>query len=555
MDQQENFERQEELTQDAAQTQENPSTMGQGNQAPESESESVKEPETMQELLDQYGSTVRLRKGEILTGTVVSKTDAGWLVNVGFKCEGLLPEKEYTNHSLIESGEEPKPGDQIEVEVTNVRDGEEAQLTLSRWRHEFEKRWQALEAKIAESPSMQVKGISRVKGGLMVDCCGLEGFIPISHLTITGKGVNPQNFVGHNLTVKVLDHDRRKHRLVFSRRELLEQAENERKAKFYERVHEGDILEGEVSSLTDFGVFVNLGEMDGLVHVTELTWKRNIKIREMFKKGDKVTVKVIGIDKENDRISLSIKQVSGDPWDTVSERIHTGDVMKGVVTNLTEFGAFVELEPGIEGLVHVGDISWTRIKRPRDVLKRGQEVEVLVLEVDTEKKRISLGCKQLNDPWSNITERYQPGQDIKVKVVRLADFGAFVEVEEGVEALIHISQISRSRVEKPGDVLSEGQEVETRILEVNPEQRRMRLSMRELEPEPEPEPVPVQEEQEVIKPERSERPDQPKREKREKRGKSRARALKESAGYEDDEEGVIYNPFAEAFKDTNWTNE
>ena len=550
MDQQEDiFERpEEEKTQDAAQTQENPSSMGQENQA-------EKEPETMQELLDQYGSTVRLRKGEILTGTVVSKTDTGWLVNVGFKCEGLLPEKEYTNHSLIESGGEPKPGDQIEVEVTNVRDGEEAQLTLSRWRHEFEKRWAALEAKIAESPSMQVRGVSRVKGGLMVDACGLEGFIPISHLTITGKGVNPQNFVGHNLTVKVLDHDRRKHRLVFSRRELLEQAENERKAKFYERVHEGDVLEGEVSSLTDFGVFVNLGEMDGLVHVTELTWKRNVKIRDMFKKGDKVTVKVIGIDKENDRISLSIKQVSGDPWDTVSERIHKGDVMKGVVTNLTEFGAFVELEPGIEGLVHVGDISWARIKRPRDVLKRGQEVEVLVLEVDTEKKRISLGCKQLNDPWNNITERYKPGQDIKVKVVRLADFGAFVEVEEGVEALIHISQISRNRVEKPGDVLSEGQEVETRVLEVNPEQRRMRLSMRELEPEPEPEPVPVKEEQEVIKPERSERPDQPKREKREKRGKSRARALKESAGYEDDEEGVVYNPFAEAFKGTDWTNE
>lgn len=400
---------------------------------------------------------------------------------------------------------------------------------------------------------MQVKGVSKVKGGLMVECFGLEGFIPISQLTLTGRNVNPANFVGQNIKVKILDHDRRKHRLVFSRRELLEEAEKERKEKFYSRVHEGDVLEGEVSSLTDFGVFVSLGEMDGLVHSTELTWKRNVKIKDMFKKGDKVTVKVIGIDKEKDRISLSIKQTTGDPWDTVSERIHKGDVMKGIVTNLTEFGAFVEIEPGIEGLVHVGDISWQRIKKPKDVLKRGQELDVIVLDVDTEKKRISLGSKQLNDPWNGIETRYTPGQDIKVKVVRLADFGAFVEVEDGVEALIHISQISRKRIEKPGDVLKEGQEVETRILEINPEQRRMRLSMSALEPEPEPEPVPVEEK--AVSEGRPDRPERgEKREKGEKRGKSRSRSLKESAGYEDEEEGVGYNPFAEAFKGTEWDN-
>ena len=271
----------------------------------------------------------------------------------------------------------------------------------------------------------------------------------------------------------------------------------------------------------------------------------------MFKKGDKVTVKVIGIDREKDRISLSIKQTTGDPWDTVGERIHNGDVMKGTVTNLTDFGAFVEIEPGIEGLIHVGDISWQRIKKPRDVLKRGQELEVLVLDVDTEKKRISLGLKQLNDPWNGIETRYTPGQDIKVKVVRLADFGAFVEVEEGVEALIHISQISRKRVEKPGDVLSEGQEVETRILEINPAERRMRLSMSVLEPEPEPEPAPVEEKRSSEgRPERPERGER--REKGEKRSRSRGKSVKESAGYEDDSEGMDYNPFAEAFKGTEW---
>ncbi len=541
MDQQEAIERQEELTQDA----------------PATEVAAEREPETMQEALDQYGDNVHLRRGEIKTGTIISKSDNGFLVDIGFKCEGLLPMKEYTNHSLIETEPEPKPGDQIEVEVVSVRDGEEAQLLLSRWRHEFDKRWAALEAKVAESPVMTVKGVSRVKGGLMVETCGLEGFIPISQLTLAGRGANPSNFVGQNINVKVLDHDKRKHRLVFSRRELLEEAENERKAKFYERVHEGDVLEGEVSSLTDFGVFVNLGEMDGLVHLTEITWKRSFKLKDMFKKGDKVTVKVTGIDKEKDRISLSIKQVSGDPWDTVTERVHKGDRFNGTVTNLTDFGAFVELEPGIEGLVHVGDISWTRIKKPRDVLKKGQELEVVVLDVDLEKKRISLGCKQLHDPWSDADKKYLPGQDIQVKVVRLADFGAFVEVEEGVEALIHISQLSRKRVDKPADVLKEGDEVTARVLEVNPEQRRMRLSLSALEPEPEPAPVVEREERPARRSEqRSERQERGERpERRDRKAKSRARALKESAGYGDDTEELEYNPFAEAFKDANWSNE
>ena len=542
----------EVIQETAHEVQPEPQTQATEN-APQTQAQN--EPETMQQALDLYGDNVHLRRGEIKSGKVISKTENGFLVDVGFKCEGVLPMREYTNHSLIEEeGSEPKPGDIIEVEIVSVRDGDDAQLLLSRWRHEFDKRWDALEAAAKENPVMQVKGVSRVKGGLMVNAFGLEGFIPISQLTLAGRGANPQNFVGQTLTVKVLDHDKRKHRLVFSRRVLLEEAENERKAKFYERVHEGDIVNGEVSSLTTFGVFVNLGEMDGLVHQTEVTWKRSFKIKDMFKKGDKVTVKVIGIDKENDRISLSMKQAEGDPWDTVGDRIHKGDVIKGTVTNLRDFGAFVELEPGIEGLVHVGDISWARIKKPGEVLRKNQELEVLVLDIDLEKRRISLGCKQLHDPWNEIDKRYLAGQDINVKVVRLADFGAFVEVEEGVEALIHISQLSRKRVDKPADVLQEGQEVTARILEVNPEQRRMRLSLSALEPEPEPEPSPVREEREPGKPEQKpERPDRGER--RDRRGKGRTRTVRDSAGYDDDSEELAYNPFADAFKGTEWAKE
>ena len=224
-----------------------------------------------------------------------------------------------------------------------------------------------------------------------------------------------------------------------------------------------------------------MGPIDGLVHLSEISWQRSAKIKDLLKKGDEVKVKVIGIDRENNKISLSMRQVQGDPWDTVTERWTKGQTTTGVVTNVTDFGAFVEVEPGIEGLVHIGDLSWARIKHPRDVIRKGQEIEVVVLDVEADRRRMSLGYKQLNDPWNGIENRYAKGQDVQVKVVRLADFGAFVELEEGVEGLIHISQLSSKRVDKPKDVLTEGQEVTARILEVNPTERRIRLSLRALE--------------------------------------------------------------------------
>ena len=512
----------------------------------------AQEQETMQDMLDQYiDSTGRLRKGDIRTGTVIEDTENGWLVDVGFKCEGLLPAKEWTHRVLIENTDKPKPGDQIEVEVINVREGEEAQLLLSRWRHEFDRRWAEFENLLTQGDSMKVKGIRKVRGGLMVDCCGLEGFIPISHLSANGRGANLNDFIGKEFEVKSLERDRRKHRLVFSRREIIEKEAEEQRSKFYSEVHEGDVIEGEVSSITDFGVFVTIGSMDGLVHVSEITWKRNVRIRDLYKKGDKVTVKVIGMDKDKDRISLSIKQVQGDPWDTIGERIHKNDVMKGAITNLTEFGAFVELEPGIEGLIHIGDISWARIQKPRDVFRKGQEVEVLVLDVDTTKRRISLGYKQLNDPWRDIDKKYSIGQDINVKVVRLAEFGAFVEVEEGVEGLIHISQLSTKRVEKPGDVLKEGQEVLARVIEVSPSQRRMRLSLSALEEPAAPEEQPAEQEQQPQQ-HRAEQQSKPQSKKQQGEGKEDRRSQRAQKDVILDDDSLSYNPFAEAFKGQNF---
>jgi small subunit ribosomal protein S1 len=441
--------------------------------------------ETMESMMEQMGGFEDIHRNKVVEGVVVDARDDGWLVDVGYKCEGFLPQKEWTHRVLVESVKVPAVGDKVRVQVTNISQGEEAQLTLSRWRCEFDERWNRLEEELEKSEIVEVRGLRKVKGGLIVDCFGIEGFIPISHLAEEGRGVNPGRLVDQTFMVKVIERDRRKRRFVLSRRSILEEELGAEREKFYEAVHEGDTVEGEVSSITSFGVFVNLGILEGLVHITELSWQRNAKAKDILSKGDKVQVKVIGIDREKNRISLSIRQNLPDPWESVAERWPKDTETEGPVTNMTEFGAFVEIEPGVEGLIHIGDLSWSRIKHPKEVLKRGQRVKVVILDVDTERKRISLGYKQLNDPWQDIAERFTKDSDVPVKVIRLADFGAFVEIESGVEGLIHISQLSRQRVEKPGDVLRVGQEITARILEVDSNARRIRLSLKALQPEEE----------------------------------------------------------------------
>ena len=440
--------------------------------------------ETMEEMMQQFDVMGDFHRGKILEGTIVDTREDGWLVDVGYKCEGFLPRKEWTHKVLVEETEEPQNGDKVRVQITNISQGEDAQLSLSRWRCEFDERWNKLEEEAAKNETVTVKGLRKVKGGLIVSCYGIEGFIPISHLAEDGRTLNPARLLEQDFQVKLIEKDRRKRRLVLSRRTLMETEMAEIRQSFYDQVSEGDILEGDVSSITSFGVFVNLGAMEGLIHVSELSWQRNAKAKDVVSKGDHVRVKVIGIDKENNRISLSLKQTQPDPWETVAERWKSGVVAEGTVSNLTEFGAFVEMEPGVEGLIHIGDLSWTRIKHPKEVLKKGQKIEVSILEVDQERKRISLGYKQLSDPWKDVAEKYRKDMEVPVKVVRIADFGAFVELEDGIEGLIHISQISQQRIENPREVLSEGQEVTARVLDVNPSERRMRLSLRPAHEEP-----------------------------------------------------------------------
>jgi len=443
--------------------------------------------ESMENFLEKY-SVGAFHRGKTVEGTVVAVNDEGWLVDVGFKCEGFLPRNEWSHRSLVEAKEAPSVGDPVRVRVVSLKQGEESQLVVSRWRIEFDERWDAMESSLAEGDVLEVRGLRKVKGGLIVDCCGIEGFVPVSHLAEEGRGVNPSKLVDDTFSVKVLEKDRRKRRIVLSRRALLEEELQVDKQDFFEKTEIGQTMEGVVTSVTSFGAFVNLGPVEGLVHNTELAWGRNVKPKEIVNKGDRVNVRIIGIDPESSRVSLSIKQTQPDPWDDVAARYEEGQVLTGRITNLADFGAFVELEPGVEGLVHIGDISWQRIGHPREVLKKGQKVEAQILSVDGENRRISLGYKQLHDPWKDLGEKYEVDGTYTVKVVRLTDFGAFVELEDGIEGLIHVSQISRKRVEKPGDVVSEGQEVQARIIEIKTGERRIRLSMSALE-EPEPQGV------------------------------------------------------------------
>lgn len=450
--------------------------------AQEAAAEEEEAMETMEDILEKY-EVEEMRRGKVVDGTVVEAAEDGWLVDVGYKCEGFLPRREWSHRVLVEKKETPEIGDTVKVQVVSFKQGEEAQLLVSRWRCEFDERWSEIEKAADENDILSVRGLRKVKGGLIVDCRGIEGFIPISHLAEEGRGINPSRLVDETFDSKIIEKDRRKRRLVLSRRTILEEELAGQREAFYENTGEGDVLDGTVTTITSFGVFVNLGPIEGLVHNSELSWQRNAKPREIVSRGDKVSVKVIGIDRERDRISLSIKQLQPDPWETIREKWGEGDVVSGRVTNLTDFGAFVEVEPGVEGLVHIGDISWQRIKHPREALKKGQQIDVRILGIDSENKRMSLGYKQLNDPWEGVEDKYVVKQDYPVKVVRLTDFGAFVELEEGIEGLIHVSQLSRRRVEKPADVLQEGQEVEARVLEVKPEERRIRLSISAIEEE------------------------------------------------------------------------
>jgi small subunit ribosomal protein S1 len=419
-----------------------------------------------------------IQEGEVVRGRVVEVRDSEVLVDIGYKSEGTIPIEEFRGSAL------PKAGEEIEVYLESKEDNE-GLIVLSKDKADKIKVWDAIST--AHDSGMPVEGrvVEVVKGGLAVDV-GVRAFLPGSQVDLRPVK-NLASLVGQTIRSKVIKLNRRRGNVVLSRRAVLEEEREEKKKHTLSVLSEGMVLTGTVKNITDYGAFIDLGGIDGLLHVTDMSWGRIGHPSEIFQIGDQVEVVVLHFDPVTGRVSLGYKQKSSDPWADVDQRYPVGSKVKGRIVSLTNYGAFVELEPGVEGLVHVSEMSWTRrVRHPSKLVNVGDAVEVLVLEANRATKRISLGMKQVeSDPWATIEERYQPGLRVQGKVRNLTDFGAFVELEPGVDGLLHISDMSWTRnLGHPSEVLKKGQPIETQILNVDKENKRISLGLKQIQPDP-----------------------------------------------------------------------
>jgi small subunit ribosomal protein S1 len=418
-------------------------------------------------------------EGEVVRGRIVQVRGGEVLVDVGYKSEGTIPLEEF-----VRAGSVPEVGDEIEVYLEAKEDAE-GLIVLSKDRADKIKVWDTVSRAYEKGMAVEGRVMEVVKGGLAVDV-GVRAFLPGSQVDLR-PAKNLASLVGQTIRAKVIKLNRRRGNVVLSRRALLEEEREERKRHTLSVLHEGLVLTGTVKNITDYGAFVDLGGIDGLLHVTDMSWGRIGHPSEIFQVGDQVEVVVLHFDKETSRVSLGYKQKSLDPWEAVETKYPVGSKVVGRVVSLTNYGAFVELEPGIEGLVHVSEMSWTRrVRHPSKLVNIGDQVEVMVLDVNRATKRISLGMKQVEpDPWATIEERYTPGMRVQGKVRNLTDFGAFVELEPGVDGLLHISDMSWTRnIGHPTELLKKGQPVETQILSVDREAKRISLGLKQIQPDP-----------------------------------------------------------------------
>ncbi|WP_420596107.1 30S ribosomal protein S1 [Deinococcus sp.] len=419
-------------------------------------------------------------RGDVVSGTVVFIGNEGIAVDVGAKIEGIIPFNQLGDEpvTLEEAQQMYKPGDAIEAYVVRS-DLANSQIVLSKKRAEQDKGWRVLAGVQERDESFEVEIIEKVRGGLVAMIDGIRAFLPASQ--VDTRRVNDLDpYVGKPLEVKLIELNRKRNRVIISHRAIMEAEKAQARESTMGQLESGATFEGEVVEITDFGVFVNLGGIDGLVHRSELTYGRFNHPRDVVKVGDKVQVQVIDVDPSRDRINLSMKSLTTDPWESAIDKYSIGQKVTGKVTNLTNFGAFVEIEPGLEGLVHVSELSWTkRVRHPNEVLKEGDEVEAIILRIDPKERRISLGLRQAtDDPWSSLPDRFPPGTPVKGKVTGLTDFGVFMEIEEGIEGLIHISELDLQRVNNPADLFKKGDDIEAVILNIDPVEQRASLSRR-----------------------------------------------------------------------------
>src|SRR5947208_9793963 len=431
-------------------------------------------------MLDQYEQEqAAFQEGSVVRGTVVGVNDRAVVIDFGFKSEGAVPIEEF-----MEGGEVTvKRGDEVEVLIKSM-ESQEGQPILSRADAVRMRAWDDLEKAYRDGTPVKGRVIERIKGGLRVDVDGVAAFLPGSQ--VDSRPVrNLDSLRNQEIEAKVIKLNRKRSNVVLSRKAVLEERNADRKGHTLGQIEEDIIVEGQIKNLTEYGAFVDLGGIDGLLHVTDMSWGRLQNPSELFKVGDTVQVKVLRFDRGRERVSLGYKQLLPDPWESVDERFPPNTRLNGKVASVTDYGAFIELEPGVEGLVHVSEMSWSkRVKHPSKLVNPGDTVEVEVLGVDPRARRISLGMKQVQDnPWKSLGDRYQVGSRVQGRVRNLTDFGAFIEVEEGVDGLVHVSDISWSRrVKHPGELLKKGQQVEAVITGIDAENRRMSLSIKDLEP-------------------------------------------------------------------------
>ena len=431
----------------------------------------------LEELIEQYSQAHQApTEGEIFEGRVIEVTDLGIVVDIGGKAEGLVPAQEF----VAMGGVIPfVPGQTIEVQSADQE--KEGYQVLSYLRAHRKRVWDDLERAYRSHEPVRGRVVERIKGGLVVDI-GVRAFLPASHADLR-QVQDFDSWMGQEAICLILKMNRKRGNVVVSRRALLEQELTTQRQKLLETLHEGAVVTGKVKSVTDYGIFVDLGGLDGLVHVTDLSWTRVRNPAEFVTVGQDLEVKVLKFDKEKLRVSLGCKQLHPDPWEHVPERFTVGTRLHGTVVGITDYGAFIELEPGVEGLVHVSEMTWSRRTRhPSKIVSLGDLVEVVVLEMKLDSRRISLGLKQtLPDPWETVMQKYPVGTLVTGRVRNLTDFGAFVELEDGVDGLIHVSDISwTERVQKPNEKFKKGDTVQAKVLKIDMDQRRISLGIKQM---------------------------------------------------------------------------
>jgi len=424
------------------------------------------------------GSTIR--EGTIVKGRVVRLTDDQVIVDIGHKSEGEVPIGEFAGPD----GLKVKVGDDVEVYLDTFEDND-GELVLSRERAEMLRAWDRISDAYEKDETVEGVIMARVKGGLSVDI-GVKAFLPGSQVDLRPVR-NLDKLIGNKLAFKIIKFNKKRGNIVLSRRILLEKDRERLRATTLENLQEGAILKGIVKNITDYGAFIDLGGIDGLLHITDMSWGRINHPSQLFEVGQEVEVKVLSYDEQRQRVSLGFKQLQSDPWTAAGDKYPVSFRTKGKVVSLTDYGAFVELENGIEGLIHVSEMSWSkRVRHPSKIVQVGEEVEVVVLALDLENRRISLGMKQIEpNPWEIVKEKYQVGDVIRGKIRNITDFGIFVGIEDGIDGLIHISDISwTERIRHPGDLFKKGDEVEAKVLQIDTDGEKFSLGIKQLGEDP-----------------------------------------------------------------------